>query len=72
MTWMIFKTDIVGEKQTSVLAQVLQQHPDIVKWTIDQEDIDNVLRVEGKNSIEEKHVIQLLQNSGFEIEPLLD
>ena len=42
----------------------------IFKWSIDLEDIDNVLRVEASSELEIEHINNLIQQKGFYCEDL--
>jgi hypothetical protein len=42
---LIFKTDIITETDLLVVKTALDTHHQIEKWTIDQTDVDCVLRV---------------------------
>lgn len=42
---LIFKTNIATTVDCSKVAPILNQQPFIVKWTVDMEDVDCVLRV---------------------------
>lgn len=66
----ILKTDIKSKKKLKVLQPILNHHNDILKWSIDIEDIDNVLRIEHHNNLSEADIIQLVKICGFYSEPL--
>lgn len=72
MELLIFQTDIKTKKKVKSLKPVLSNHSDIIDWSIDLEDIDNVLRIEATANLSEKEVIDLLQVEGFCIETLPD
>ena len=54
------------------LKAVFKPHPFIDRWTVDTEDIDNVLRVEASGEVSEKEVLRLIRAGGFEGEALPD
>ncbi|WP_188112077.1 hypothetical protein [Aquimarina sp. RZ0] len=51
---------------------ILNNHSDILKWSIDLEDIDNVLRIEATNTVTEDTIIKLIRMHGFYIKTLTD
>lgn len=69
---LIFQTNIDSEKKVQSLEPILNKHPDIFKWSIDIEDIDNVLRIEGSENLLEKDIIDLIKSQNFQIEILSD
>ncbi len=46
MTIHVFKTDVRNRKNVSALAPHLQNIEGIIRWNVDLQDIDKVLRVE--------------------------
>ena len=66
----IFKTDIQSAETVTALAPVFDSLPQVTRWTVDREDIDNVLRIESFDSLSENDVIQLSRIYGFQCEPL--
>ncbi len=68
----IFRTDIKSKKKVKSLKQVFNQHSDIVRWSIDLEDIDNVLRIIATPSLTEDDVMDLVRVKGFYIQVLPD
>jgi hypothetical protein len=71
MDILVFKTDIKQEHDLEKLASVLMEEPRINRWTIDNEDIDNVLRIES-NQLDPTDVILLIKQSGYCCEELAD
>ena len=55
-----------------VVRPVFNNHPIITDWSIDTEDIDNVLRIEAQNDLNEKEIIHLIKDCGFYSETLSD
>lgn len=72
MELLLFRTDIKSKKKRRFLKSVFKEHPSILKWTIDLEDIDNVLRIEAEKSLKEDDVIGLVREHGFYIDALAD
>jgi len=69
MEVLVFKTDIIGEKDTENLRQILKEDRRIRNWNIDQNDIDNVLRIES-SKMSPADVIALVKNLGYMCEEL--
>jgi len=69
MEVLVFKTDIIGEKNTENLGQILKEDHRIRNWNIDQNDIDNVLRIES-SEMSPADVIELVKNLGYMCEEL--
>ncbi len=72
MELLIFRTDIKSKKKVKSIKSVFNKHSDIMNWSIDLEDIDNVLRIEATSNLVHKDVIDLVQLKGFYIIPLSD
>lgn len=72
MELLIFKTDIKTKKKMNIIQPVFNQVSLIRDWTIDIEDIDNVLRIEGENGLTEEKIIELINTCGFNCETLPD
>ncbi len=68
----IYRTDIKSKKKLNVLQPILDQHPLILHWTLDKEDVDNVLRMEVLEGISASEIQQLVQARGFNCEELDD
>ena len=54
----------------SAIAGTLNANPQILRWTIDLEDKDNVLRIES-DTLTTKDIITTLQEAGYEAEDLI-
>ncbi|MGR3301113.1 MAG: hypothetical protein ACUZ8I_01280 [Candidatus Scalindua sp.] len=72
MNLLIFKTDIKTKKEVKVDQPLFNNHPIITNWSIDTEDIDNVLRIEAQDDLSEKEIIHLIKECGFYGEMLAD
>lgn len=68
----IFKTDIKTKKKINIVKPLFNNIPSIQDWSVDTEDIDNVLRIEGNNNIDENEIIQMIKTKGFSCEILPD
>ena len=51
---------------------LFNNHPGITDWSIDTEDIDNVLRIEAAENLNEHDVISLINTRGFYCDALTD
>ncbi|MCK0192382.1 hypothetical protein [Arenibacter sp. F20364] len=72
MELLIFQTDIKSKNKVKSIGPLLNNHSNILKWTIDLEDIDNVLRIEANKNLLEEEVIELVKVQGFSIKALPD
>ncbi len=72
MELLLFRTDIKSKKKVKSLKPTFNNHSEIIKWSIDLEDIDNVLRIEATEKLSEQDVIKLVQLKGFYIKILPD
>lgn len=72
MKLLIFRTDIKTKKKAKSLKPLFKEHSTISKWTVDTEDIDNVLRIEAAENLTENDIIYLLNDQGIYCEPLVD
>ncbi|MEQ8472032.1 MAG: hypothetical protein RIC35_12650 [Marinoscillum sp.] len=70
MNLLILKSDIYTKSRQQLAAKVLNQHPAIAKWTVDREDVDNVLRIVSKRSISERDIQKLIEPLGLHCEDL--
>jgi len=68
---LVFKTDLISDEKLEMVKPFLDEHPGILRWTVDRHDIDKVLRIESEN-VSANDVIGLLQQRGFLCEELPD
>jgi len=66
------KTDIKTKKEVEVVRPLFNNHPIITDWSIDTEDIDNVLRIQVQDDLKENEIIHLIKECGFYGEMLAD
>jgi len=64
-TVMVFKTNIDDSYKLGLIASALNEHSCINRWSVDMEDIDNVLRIETTDLLKKPDVISLI--SSFEL-----
>ena len=70
MNLLIFRTDIKTKRSVNTIKSIFNKHPTINDWSIDTNDIDNVLRIEASNVVTEKVIINLIEKQGFYCEVL--
>ena len=51
MNILIFRTNIKTKKKVKAVKPLFNNHPVITAWSIDIEDIDNVLRIEAQEQV---------------------
>lgn len=67
---LILKTDIKTKKSVKTLKSFFNNHSHIVKWNIDLEDVDNVLRIEATPNTNENAIIEQIKTFGFQCDVL--
>ncbi|RQO69938.1 hypothetical protein DBR43_18000 [Pedobacter sp. KBW06] len=65
---LLFKTDIRTEGDKQLIAKVMQEYK-IANWTVDQDDIDCVLRIVS-SQLKLHDVIDLVVHNGYQCEEL--
>jgi len=65
MKLIIFQTNINSKHHIKTLQSVFNDHDHILDWSIDIEDIDNVLRIEANDELHDSDVINLIGEHGF-------
>lgn len=66
---LVFKTDIAGKSDCENIGQILKHDGRIKTWNVDQDDIDNVLRIES-SEMSPAEVIDLVTRLGYICEEL--
>ena len=69
MEILVFKTNLTDTSRINDIEPTLDIHPNIIKWNVDMDDSDNVLRIEA-NDLAPKEVEALLWNAGYYCEEL--
>ncbi|MEC3907428.1 hypothetical protein VOI54_10390 [Tamlana sp. 2201CG12-4] len=69
---LIFKTNINTKKKVKALKSFFDSHTSITKWSIDLEDIDNVLKIEAAIGLNESNMIDQIKTQGFYCDVLSD
>jgi len=62
---MVFKTNIDTMADVTEVQYILEGHYHIAQWSVDTEDIDNVLRV-SSHTLKEQDIIQMISNRGYQ------
>lgn len=68
----VFRTDLKTRKKVKTIKPVFNNHPVISRWSVDTDDIDNVLRIEASGDLSEAEVINMVRLKGFYCEVLPD
>jgi hypothetical protein len=68
---LVFKTNVCQESDLQKVAAVISEDGRIRRWNVDQDDIDNVLRIESSH-LHPEDVIELIRKAGFYCEELPD
>ncbi|MDB5255446.1 MAG: hypothetical protein JWM14_141 [Chitinophagaceae bacterium] len=68
---LIFKTNVESEEQLQQASLLLNATDSIIKWNIDREDIDKVLRVESTLP-HINDIMKIMMEAGFSCEELVD
>jgi hypothetical protein len=66
---LVFKTNLTDAKRIEDVESLLEVHPHIVKWNVDLEDCDKVLRIVSKN-IAAPEIETMLLGAGYYCEEL--
>lgn len=67
---LVFKTDISTRQAVEEAGEILNCHFSIKDWSVDTEDVDNVLRVVTAGHLSESNIIKMLNINGFYSETL--
>jgi len=66
---LVFRTDIIEKSDSENIGQIFKDDSRIKAWNIDQEDIDNVLRIES-SEMSPAEVIDMVTRLGYICEEL--
>lgn len=61
---LVFKTNINHAADIAAVAPVLAQEQNVLRWTVDTQDIDKVLRIETR-VLPAQHIEQLVEHAGY-------
>jgi hypothetical protein len=67
----VFKTSINSMELMIELEKKINSTQSIISWSVDIEDIDNVLFIKS-NNLKEQNIIETVESEGFRREPLPD
>lgn len=70
MELLIFRTDIKSVDKVRHIQSILDDYPGVISWSVDLEDIDNVLRIEATDELSETEVMVLGRQQGYDIRVL--
>jgi hypothetical protein len=65
MKLLIFETNLGSTQNIAAVQSLFNNHHSIIDWHVDMQDVDNVLRIEAKDNMEEVDVINLMATEGF-------
>jgi cell fate (sporulation/competence/biofilm development) regulator YmcA (YheA/YmcA/DUF963 family) len=69
MEVLVFKTNLTDHKRINEVESSLNLHPNILKWNVDLNDCDNVLRIVS-NKVSPTEIESMLWNAGYYCEEL--
>lgn len=72
MNILIFKTDLSTDLDVKYVQPIFDSYFSIIDWSVDLEDVDNVLRIVAKDSIKDADIIRLMQANKVICEGLPD
>ena len=61
----ILRTDIGTQQRVKRVKSIFDGNANIIKWSIDTEDIDNVLKIEATIDLSEADIINQLKTQGI-------
>ncbi len=68
---LVFKTNILTKDDVMKVSKHLDKNPLQVRWNVDLEDIDKVLRIETKFGTKSEDIIKKITAAGFTCHELL-
>ena len=71
MNILIFKTNIRHKKDLGIIRPLLAAYDSIIKWNVDRDDADKVLRIVSTSS-DSKNIIKIINKAGYHCEELPD
>lgn len=69
---LVLGSNISNSDRIGKVARILNGHPAVLSWSVDPEDIDNVLRIESKGGLREDDVVELIATEGLKCIKLPD
>jgi cell fate (sporulation/competence/biofilm development) regulator YmcA (YheA/YmcA/DUF963 family) len=68
---LVFQTKVANSTEFNRLAEILDTSPEVQKWTLDQQDVDKVLRVISEE-LQPQDIVYLLNKNGLYCQELPD
>ena len=68
---LVFQTKVANTTELNRLAEILDTSPAVQKWTLDQQDVDKVLRVISEE-LQPQDIVYLLNKNGLYCQELPD
>jgi hypothetical protein len=68
---LIFKTNLERSADVEKAGALLDSNPLILRWNVDCQDVDHVLRIESDH-LDAAHIIDIITNAGYACEELPD
>jgi hypothetical protein len=68
---LVFKTNIRYKKQINAVGRQIEAQPQVIKWNVDLQDVDKILRIESLD-LQPEIVENLVQKAGYYCEELKD
>lgn len=65
MQLLIYKTNINTPQKVASIQELFEETKGIFKFTVDLEDVDNVLRIEASDLIKEEELLNQVTKKGF-------
>ncbi len=65
MVIFVFKTNLENSKHIQVISKMLNDHPKVLKWSVDLDDWERVLRIEVKDDCTEQEIVECIHALGF-------
>ncbi len=70
MKLIIVKTNITSKTKAKKLGPAFNRHDGIVKWSVDTDDVDKVLRIEAHEHVEEHEIASIIGEHGYVLEEM--
>jgi len=71
MNVFVYRTDIISEYDLEAIDDLLSSHGTIIRWNVDRDDVDKVLRIESTADNSEE-LLQTVTGAGYFCEELTD
>jgi cell fate (sporulation/competence/biofilm development) regulator YmcA (YheA/YmcA/DUF963 family) len=68
---LIYRTNISTRKKVKLLETYFENHPLILDWNVDRQDVDNVLRLEVTDNAIEDEILKYIHQRGLLCEELV-